>query len=227
MGLFNFNKKKAEEQTAPSASDSAILADFLKNGVPCIPFIPISALRDSLSILKPEGFKGYFVARTPALYPDGSIRYLLKEEFMLYNVANSALSSTESKGRTYFFLGFDELLTSYEESRDRYLAPTIFYQNNRTLFRVDTNDKLEFAHLSHSPTLDLTYIPADHNVHFNHIYAVNFLLVANLHPAEERGDPSGFLSSFEQWRELQYPTGGKDLQALFDRHIQGLKDSLK
>jgi len=211
VSLFKRQKKQRDKPNTLSESDNTILREAVEKGTPCIPYIPINALRQSLTVLKPEGFKGYFIARIPALYPDGSVKYLLKEEFMLWNVANGAISNIEDVGRTYFFIGFDNLLVNYEKTPNRYLSPQIFYEPNYSLFRVDTDEKLEFSQPSHSPSLDLTYIPADHNIHFNHIHAVNFLLVANLYPPEERGDPSGYMESYEQWKNLQYPIEGGEL----------------
>ena len=232
MGLFNFKKKQKieqqtkEEKATMSESDPAILANAVKNGIPCIPFIPVNALRQSLTVLKPEGLKGYFIAKIPALYPDGSVKFLLKEEFMLWNVVNSAVSNIEKKGRNYFFIGFEMLMTKDDITKE-YLSPLILYQANYSLFRIETDEKLEFFHPSHSPKLELTYIPADHNIHVNQVYVINFLLIADLYPVEEREDPSGFMLSFEQWKDLKYPLVGDELQAFFDLHIQGVKDLLK
>jgi len=231
MSFFNFKKKQKieqqtkEEKATMSESDSAILANAVENGIPCIPFIPVNALRQSLTVLKPEGLKGYYIAKIPALYPDGSVKFLLKEEFMLWNVVNSAVSNIEEKGRNYFFIGFETLMSN--DKKNEYLNPQIFYQANYSLFRIDTDEKLEFTQPSHSPSLDLTYIPADHNIHFSRVYVVNFLLIADLYPLQEREDPSGFMLSFEQWKDLKYPLGGDELQAFFDLHIQGTKDLLK
>ena len=224
MGLFKRKKKQEEKTNILNNSDNAILREAVENGTPCIPFIPINALRQSLTVLKPEGFKGYFVARIPALYPDGNVKYLLKEEFMLWNVANGAISNIENVGRSYFFIGFETLMTM--NSANEFLNPQIFYQPNYALFRVDTDEKLEFTQPSHSPSLDLTYIPADHNIQFYDVHVVNFLLVADLYPLEERGDPSGYMESYEQWKNLQYPIEGGELQNLFDRHVQGIRDSI-
>jgi len=226
MGLFKRKKEQEEEQETFSKSDNAILREAVDNGTPCIPFIPINALGQSLTVLKEEGFKGYFIARISALYPDGNVRHLYKEEFMLWTVARSAASSAESKGRTYFFLGFDQLMKYDENNPNEYLSPLILYQMNRSLFRLEFQEKLEFFHPQHSPLLELTYIPADRNIKFKDLHVVNFLLVANLYPSEERGDQSGFIEFYEQWKNLQYPVQGKELQQFFDKHVQGAKASL-
>lgn len=226
MGLFNFKKKRDQEQKerSLSESDKAILSEALNKGTPCIPFIPINALRQSLTVLKPEGLKGYFIVKIPTLYPDGTIRYLYKEEFMLWMAADSVVSNTESKGRTYYFLGLDQLLTKYEDFP--YLDPEIFYQNNFCLHHADFQEELEFFRPKHSPLLELAFIPADHNIKFKHLHVVNFLLVANIYPLDEREDLSTIFESYEQWKDAKYPLAGKELQELLDKHIQSAKDSL-
>lgn len=228
MGIFNLFKKqqsgKLPETTnnQMSESDKEIIQNAIVNGIPCIPFIPINKLRQSLTILKPEGTKGYFVAKVPALYPDGSVKTLLKEEFMLWSVVNNIISDIEQKGRNYFFIGFETQMTLSNDNE--YLNPAIFYQQNYSLFRLDTDEKLKFQQPSHSPTLDLTYIPVDHNIHFKKVHVINFFLVADLYPVEERQDPSGFMLSYDQWKGLQYPLSGWELQSFFDVHVQMLKD---
>jgi len=84
-GLFSFKKKHEQEERALSESDRAILSEALYKGTPCIPFIPINALQQSLTVLKPEGLQGYFIARIPALYPDGSIKH--KAGYRMRNIA--------------------------------------------------------------------------------------------------------------------------------------------
>lgn len=224
MGLFK--KKPQKEERSLSKSDASILLEALDKGTPCIPFIPTNALRQSLTVLKPEGLEGYFISKIPALYPDGNIRYLYKEEFMLWWAVNGALSNAESKGRTYFFLGLDQPMKEYERTPNEYLSPLILYQSNFALFRTDFQEKLEFFHPEHSPLLELTFIPADQNIKVKDLHVVNFFLVAHLYPPDEREDPSGYIESYEQWRDLQYPIAGKELQNLFDRHIQVERDSL-
>jgi hypothetical protein len=224
MDLFKLKKKQEETPKTFSASDIAILKEAVNNGTPCIPFIPINALQQSLTVIKPEGLKGYYVARMPALYEDGTIRYLFKEEFSLWTAVHSLFGNIEKTGRTYFFLGFDQLMR-YENSSHEYLSPLIFYQRNFSLFRMDLQEKLEFFRPEHSPLLELTYIPADHNIKIKDLHVINFFLVSNLHPLEEREDQSGFMEFYEQWKNLQYPIQGKDLHDLFDKYVQGARNS--
>jgi len=71
------------------------------------------------------------------LYPDGTIKYLYKEEFMLWTAVQGAMSNVESKGGMYFFLGLEQLMETYENTPNEYLNPQIFYQSNLSLFRVE------------------------------------------------------------------------------------------
>lgn len=139
MGFLNLFKRKPEpkEEKTPSESNITILREASRRDRPCVPFIPIDALWQSLSVLKPEGFEGYFVARIPVLYPDGTIKYLYKEEFMLWTAVQGAMSNVESKGGMYFFLGLEQLMETYENTPNEYLNPQIFYQSNLSLFRVE------------------------------------------------------------------------------------------
>jgi hypothetical protein len=73
-------------------------------GTPCVPLIPVNELLQSMSELKPEGLNGYFVAKVPALYKDGTIRDLYKEELNLLLASKSLANSAEKYGRTYFSL---------------------------------------------------------------------------------------------------------------------------
>ena len=85
MGLFDRLRGKDKQQrdqqpinekAGLSENDRQTLMEALEKGTPCIPFIPINALRQSQTVLKEEGFKGFFIARIPALYEDGTIKYL-------------------------------------------------------------------------------------------------------------------------------------------------------
>lgn len=225
MSPLSVEQKKAEGIEALGERDSNILKDALERGTPCIPFIPIEALQKSLSVTKPEGHRGFFIARIPALFKDGTMRYLYKEELMLWLAVQGALGKMKSQGRAYFFIGLRQDME--RPPRDRpYLDPRIFYQNNLSLHDVEFQDEIDFFRPAHSPMLELTFIPADHNLRVGYLGVVNFLLVARLHPLGEREDPSGIFQSYEEWRSAQYPTSGAELENLLRQHAQHLKSGL-
>jgi len=219
------DQQPINEKAGLSENDRKTLMEALEKGTPCIPFIPINALRQSQTVLKEEGFKGFFMARIPALYEDGTIKYLYKEEFMLFLAASGILSQMEEKGRTYFFLGLEqpiEMPPGYQ-----YVDPKMFYQNNLTLHNVEFSEKMEFSEFAHAPGLTVTYIPADRGVKVSKASVVNFSLVARLHPEDEREDPSGVFQSYEEWKSASYPTSGDELRQMIRFHVQVCKDALK
>jgi hypothetical protein len=218
-------QKRAEGIEALGEKDHNILKDALERGTPCIPFIPVNAIQQSLSVMKPEGHKGFFIARIPALFKDGITRYLYKEEFMLWLSIQGALGKMKSQGRTYFFIGLHQDMEKPPGNR-LYLDPRIFYQNNLSLHDVEFQEKIEFFRPAHSPLLELTFIPADHNLRVGYLGVVNFLLAARLHPIGEKEDPSGIFQSYEEWRSAQYPTSGAELENLLRQHVQHLKSGL-
>jgi len=218
-------QKRAEGIEALGEKDRNILKDALEKGTPCIPFIPINAIKQSLSVLKPEGLTGYFIVRIPTLFPDGTIKYLYKEEFMLWLAIQGALGEMKSQGRTYFFIGLHQDME--KPSRDRpYLDPKIFYQSNLSLYDVEFQETMEFFRPAHSPLLELTFILADHNLRVGYLGVVNFLLVARLHPVGEKEDPSGIFQYYEEWKSELYPTSGAELENLLRQHVQHLKSGL-
>lgn len=205
-----------------SAEDKTNLKAFLENGTPCVPFIPVNELLQSMSELKPEGFNGYFVAKVPALYQDGSIRHLYKEEFSLLTAAKSLAANAEQSGRTYFFFGLD-ILVNEADAKHPYISPSILYQSSLTLFDIEFLDDVEFFTTPLSPTLELCFLPVDKKIKVGRVHNVNFVMVAQLYPPEERSDPSSFILSYDEWKHLQYPTQGQGLSELFEKHIQNLK----
>jgi hypothetical protein len=215
-------QKRAEGIEALGEKDHNILKDALERGRPCIPFIPINAIQQSLSVLKPEGHTGYFIVRIPALFKDGTIRYLYKEEFMLWLAIKGVLGTMKSQGRTYYFIGLHQDMEKPPGNRP-YLDPKIFYQSTLALYDVEFQEEMEFFRPSHSPMLELTFIPAVHNLRVAYLGVVNFLLVASLHPTGEREDPSSIFQYYEEWKSAQYPTSGTELENLLRRHVQHLK----
>jgi len=230
MGFLDrFKGKQQPEESGQQAkplieSDKKILAHSLENGTPCVPFIPVKALAQSLSDLKPEALNGCYVARIPALYEDGSIRHLYKEEGALLLGAQGCMSQMQETGRSYFLLGLDVPM-NWPPDRP-YVNPEMFQQQGQALFNIDFDEKIDILHTSLSPSLDLTYVPSDHNPRIRRINVVNFFLVALLHPQEERGDPSGITLSYELWKSLQYPTSGPDLKRLLRSQAQTTKEAL-
>jgi len=223
MPPMSLGEKRAEGIEAIGEKDRNILRDALQKGTPCIPFIPINAIQQSLSVLKPEGFTGYFIVRIPTLFPDGTMKYLYKEEFNLWLVTKSV--KMESQGRTYFFVGLHQDMEKPPQDRP-YLEPQIFYQSNFSLYDVEFREEIEFFRPAHSPLLELTFIPADHNIKIGYLGVVNFMPVAILYPIEERQDPSGMIQHYDEWKALRYPTSGAELESLLHQHVQHLKSGL-
>jgi hypothetical protein len=218
-------KERIEEQAGISETDIRIMMEALEKGTPCIPFIPISALRQSMTVVKPEGFKGFFIARIPALYEDGTIRHLYKEEFVLWLAIQGAVRKMNEKGRTYFFLGVDQPAEIPADSP--FINPRLLYQQNLTLFNIQFDEKLEFFQFEHAPGLEVTYIPAERNVKVNKMSIVNFSLAARLHPKEEREDPSATFQYYNEWKSALYPTSGDELREMMKFHVQIAKDTFR
>ena len=206
------------EASGLSVSDSNIIMQGISEGEPCVLFIPVNDLIRSLSVLKPGGAEGYFIARIPALYTDGTIKYLYKDQFMLLQAVQSL--TKEPKGKTYFFLGLDLPMAIPQKLKGLEISPEMFYTTQHSLFDVEFLDDVKFS--QSAPSLDLAFLPADQSLRLGHINVVNFILSSELHPLGERNDPSGSISSYEDWVRLQYPTSGPDLDYLFDRHISQL-----
>ena len=208
-----------------SAADRALITTQLEQGTPCIPFIPFNQLLKSMSDFKPAGFDGYYIARFQALYPDGSVKYLYKEEFTLW--ASVKRWSYEPLGRTYIMLGLDEeVFTPHALSNDLIL-PEIFYLDKCELFDVDFLDDVQFAPYPNADGVDLAFLPSGESLRLGRVHGVNFFPVALLHPSEERDDASGHIHSFEEWKRLEYPTSSPELGELFDYLIEQLRESLE
>jgi len=230
MGFLDrFRGRQLPEQSGQQAkplieSDKKILAHALEHGTPCVPFIPVKELAQDLIGIRPEALTGYFVARIPALYEDGSIRYLYKEEGALLFAVQGCLNQMQKTGRSYFLLGMD---VEMNWPMDRpYVNPSMFQQPGQSLFNIDFDEKVDIIHGLLSPSLEMTYVPSDHNPRIRRINVVNFFLVALLHPPEERGDPSGTILSYEDWKRLQYPTSGPELKDLLRRQAETTKKAL-
>jgi hypothetical protein len=233
VGLFDRFRGKAEqpggqqpinEKAGLSESDRQTLMEALEKGKPCIPFIPINALQQSQTVIKEEGLKGFFIARIPALYEDGTIRYLYKEEFMLFLAARGVLSQMEEKGRTYFFLGLEQPIEM--PPGHQYVDPKMFYQNNLSLYNIEFGEEMNFFEFAHAPGLTVTYIPADRGVKVSKMSVVNSVPVARLNLEGEREDPSGVFQSYDEWRNALYPTSGDELRQMMRLHVQNCKDAL-
>lgn len=229
MGFLDKFKRKSSQDYISQAremteDDIQIIREAVEKGTPCIPFIPIKALRQSMTVVKPEGLEGYFIARIPTLYEDGSIQYLYKEEFMLWFAIQGLISQVKEEGRTYFFLGLDQPCELPPDSS--YIDPRLLYQNDLTLFNVEFVEELEFFRLAHSPDFEVTFIPADRNVEVKKMSVVNFSLVANLYPPDERGDISQMFEYYEDWKRLDFPTEGEVLIDFMHHFVQQLRDSI-
>lgn len=149
MGFLDrFKGKQQPEQSGQQAkplieSDKKVLAHALEHGTPCVPFIPVKDLAMSLSDVKPEALKGYFVAKVPALYEDGSIRDLYKEEGALLFGVQGCLSQMQETGRSYFLLGMDVQM-NWPPDRP-YLNPEMLQQPGQFLFNIDLGEELKIS----------------------------------------------------------------------------------
>ena len=234
-----------------SDTDRNIMREAFEKGIPCIPFIPTSALQQLLSAVKPDHGLGYpasmeyidgalcygmlvnnkelvgkLMIRIPALYEDGTVRYLYKEPLSLLGVINPLLSHMNASGRTYFFIGIDIPMEAFRGTSNDYLSPLIFCQQNFSLYNVEFQEELEFFHSEYAPSLELTFIPEDHNPKVGQVHVINFTLAARLHPIGEKEDPSNIFQNYEQWKTAQYPTEGAQLKELFDFHVGQWRDTV-
>jgi ssDNA-binding Zn-finger/Zn-ribbon topoisomerase 1 len=214
---------KGKVSMGMSEEDAAILNQFLDNGTPCIPFIPIDALEQSLSIVKHEGLTGFFIARIPTLYADGSIKHLYKEEFMLYKATRGLTSNSKKKGSIYSFLGFELPMTDIWEGK--YLSTQMFYQNNLSLFRMNFQEEIKFFRQIHAPSLEVALIPANHNLKVKNVCVVNFLKVTQI-LLNDKEATSEIIMSPEAWNTLKLPSSGQDLQEMFSHHIASIREEL-
>ena len=214
------NPPETIEQSTLGEEDIRTLMEALEKGTPCIPFIPMSVLRLSLSGFKSEALKGYFVASIPTLFGDGTVKYLYKEEFHLFMAANGLLGSAEECGRTHFFLG----LYQYDEedvSQDKpYLNPEIFECGLYTLFDVEFREEMRPTYMSG------IYVPMERKPRARNIGVVNFLLLSHLYPIEMRDEPSQLIQSYEDWEKAGYSTSGDSLAKILDDGVQFFKNEL-
>jgi hypothetical protein len=204
--------------------DKKILYQAIQMGIPCIPFININSLYESHGISNtPWGLSGIFLVRIPALFPDGFVRYLYKDELSLALLLSGIKNEISgSKGKTFIFVGLYQEKCQPPESP--FLDPRIFMGTQRSLFyvefleNIDCNSHIVYTRFrGQNPPLDMAYVPIERNLKVAKLGIVNFTAVAALYPPEERGDPCGIITSYENWVSLKYPTSGLELHDLFQK----------
>jgi hypothetical protein len=167
------------------------------------------------------GLTGYYIARIPALYPDGTLKYLYKEEGSLYWACITLANQMQATGRSYFLFGLD-VLNDPGDADHPYIEPDFLMLHNLALHGIEFLDEVEFAPLLGS-NLDLLYLPAGERIKVGATHVVNFALGATKYPLGEQGDPSQCLFSYEDWMLCQFPTSGADFMTLVDPLTKSLQ----
>jgi hypothetical protein len=207
-------------------NDKKVLYQAIQIGIPCIPFININSLYASHGISNsPWGLSGIFLVRIPALFPDGIIRYLYKDELSLALLLSDIKKEiSRSTGKTVIFVGL------YQEGNllpgSPFLDPRIFIGTQRTLFYIEflediyCNNHIVYTRFGgQNPPIDMAYLPIERNLRVARMGIINFTAVSLLYELKERGDPAGIITSYENWVSLKYPTSGLELHELFQKML--------